>query len=484
MKKNIIYFLLAVLLSACNQSSSIDATPDAAKTGATEKTSFKPADINEQVIYSRAFDAVIWGMPAVNYDLMRQTMFSTTNAKENEILYWSRPANWKNQTLTPNPDAIYLMCFYNTKNGPVVIEVPPADSGSFAANIDDVWQTPLEDAGPEGADKGEGGKYLILPPGYKQKVPQGYIVLQNDVYGGYALFRSNLKSHSDEDVAKSLAYGRRLKVYPLSHVANQPATKYTDAMNVVFDATIPHDARFFQNLNRIIQDEPWLERDKVMIDQLKIIGIEKGKPFNPDARHSEILRAASIDAQAWLESIYNKGLPPYWEGLHWGAPVYREVMLGLQSNYADPNVYPVDYRGLTYTYGFIGIKRLGTAQFYLMGAQDNNGNTLDGNKLYQLTIPANAPMKQYWSTTVYDRHTHALVRNMTKASISSQIPGLQKNPDGSIDIYFGPKAPQGKESNWVPTDTKGQFEVLFRIYGPEESFFKKIWKLNDIAEVK
>jgi hypothetical protein len=122
-------------------------------------------DLNNRLIHGRAVEAIIWGMPAVNYDLMLQAMLNKTEGKVNEFIYWSRPSDWKNQTLTPNPDAIYFMTFFNTKDaGPVVIEVPPADGGSLAANIDDIWQTALEDAGPEGADQGKGGKYLILPP--------------------------------------------------------------------------------------------------------------------------------------------------------------------------------------------------------------------------------------------------------------------------------------------------------------------------------
>src|ERR1043165_9622511 len=102
----------------------------------------------------RAVEAVIWGMPAVNYELMLHEMLTKTDGKVNQILYWSRTLDWKNQTLTPNPDAIYFMAFFNTKDtGPMVLEIPPAENGSLAANIDNVWQMPLEDAGPEGADK-------------------------------------------------------------------------------------------------------------------------------------------------------------------------------------------------------------------------------------------------------------------------------------------------------------------------------------------
>ncbi|WP_231966771.1 DUF1254 domain-containing protein [Terriglobus roseus] len=155
-------------------------------------------------------------MPAVNYDLMLQEMLTKTASKQNEIVYWSRPMDWNNQTLTPNPDALYFMIFFNTRDaGPLVIDVPPADTGAFAANIDTVWQMPLEDAGLIGADLGKGGRYLVLPPGWKGTQPSGYITVQSDTFGGYALFRSNLSSHGDADIAKALAYGKRLKVYLL-----------------------------------------------------------------------------------------------------------------------------------------------------------------------------------------------------------------------------------------------------------------------------
>ncbi|GLR88509.1 DUF1254 domain-containing protein [Bradyrhizobium iriomotense] len=162
-------------------------------------------DLNARNIQRRAVEAMIWAMPAVNTDLMLQAMLTSTKAKVNEIVYWSKPVNWKNQTLTPNPDAIYLMSFWNVKDGPIVIEIPPAQGGSIAGNIVTAWQMPLEDAGPEGADKGQGGKYLILPPGYKGEAPAGYIALQSDTFSGFALLRSNLAGHGDADVAKSVA---------------------------------------------------------------------------------------------------------------------------------------------------------------------------------------------------------------------------------------------------------------------------------------
>ena len=348
-------------------------------------------------MYNRAFQSVIWGMPAVNYELMLQQMLTKTSAKQNEVVYWSRPVDWHNQTLTPNPDAIYFMIFFNTKDaGPLVIEVPPAEQGaSFAANIDSVFQMPLEDAGPYGADKGAGGKYLILPPGYLQKPPEGYILLYADFYEGYGLFRSNLPSHSDDDIAKAVIYGKRLKVYPLSQAGNPGETKFTDAKDVLYDATIPYDIKFFRSLDRIVQSQPWLTRDKAMIDQLKTIGIEKGKPFSPDARTTEILNAAAKAAHDYIEVMYDAGFPPLNTDARWAVPAMPELIKAGSSGYVETDIYPVDARSLTYAIGYIGIKRLGTAQIYLISGKDKDGNALSGTETYRLHVPANVPTKQY-----------------------------------------------------------------------------------------
>src|SRR6516162_788086 len=244
---------------------------------------FSAEEVSRRAIERRAVEAVNWGMSAVNFDLMYQSMVKT-GGKYNQVVYWSRLPDWKIQTLTPNLDTVYLSPFISTKDvGPVVIEIPPAEGGSITGTIMDAWQGPLEDVGPAGVDQGRGGKYLILPPNYSEAVPDGYIVLPSSTYQGYALIRSNLESASDADVAKAVAYGKRMKVYPLSQADNPPATVFVDAVDVVFDSTIPYDVRFFQSLDRFVQLEPWLPRDLAMIDVLKSVGIEKGKPLNPDA---------------------------------------------------------------------------------------------------------------------------------------------------------------------------------------------------------
>jgi len=421
----------------------------------------------------------------VNTDLMHQAMVRETKGNWNQIVYWSRLLDWKNQTLTPNPDAIYMMPFFNTKEvGPMVIEIPPANGGSITGSIMDVWQTPLEDVGPAGVDAGKGGKYLIVPPGYNSAVPEGYIALPCQTYQGYALLRSILKSGSAEDFTKAVEYGKRIQFYPLSSAANPPVTTWLDAADVVFDANIPYDVRFFESLARMVESEPWLERDRVMIDSLKTLGIEKGKAFNPDARTREILNQAAQEAHEWLDIKYEASLaPPFYEGGHWALPARPEMLKAMQSFFANPDSYPVDDRGMTYTMAFFCPKRPAAGSYYLMTTRDKEGLPFDGASNYRLNVPAGVPVRQYWSATAYDRATHGLIRDVNRASRSSQIPELQKNADGSVDVFFGPSAPAGKESNWVPTKADRGFEVLFRFYGPEKSLFEKKWKLPDVEKV-
>jgi hypothetical protein len=442
-------------------------------------------DLASRNIHRRAVEAVIWGMPAVNTDLMLQEMLTKTGGKVNQVVYWGRPLDWRNQTLTPNPDAIYFMAFFNTKDvGPIVLDIPPGDaSASLTGNIVTTWQTALEDVGLLGLDKGAGGRFVVLPPGYKDKVPDGYTVLPSDTYSGYALLRSNLKSHGEADVAAAIAYGKRVRIYPLAAAANPPATVFTDAKDVQYDSTIRYDLSFFRSLDHVVQNEPWIERDRVMIDQLRTIGIEKGKPFAPNEATQKTLTAAIEEAKALLEKRYDAGFPPFYPNSHWMYPTLQEAIDGQGTTYADRDHYAIDARALLYTYGYVAIKRPGTAQFYLVSIRDKDGNGLDGARTYRLRVPPNAPVEQYWSVTAYDRQTHALIKNMSRASRSSQIPNMQRNADGSIDVYFGPSAPPGNEANWVPTDPQRGFELMFRFYGPKKELFDKAWRLPDVEKV-
>src|SRR5262245_9246795 len=451
--------------------------------GSVAAQSVSTEDLARRMVERRAVEAVIWGMPAANLEIFFQQRHKV-NDDWHQVLYWSRLPDWMNQTLTPNPDTTYFFPLYNTQGGPVVLEVPPADEGSITGTVDDAWQNALEDVGPAGVDKGKGGKYLILPPGFKGAVPAGYIPMQSSTFVGFGGLRSNVKSGSDADVAKAIAYGKRVKMYPLSQAANPPPTTFADAVGVEIGNIIPYDLRFFEALDRFVQREPWLERDKAMIDTLKSLGIEKGKPFAPDAKTKELLIAGAKEAKAWLELKYENAFPPYFFGSHWAVPADHEVVEGMSTFFAKPDSYPVDGRGLTYSFAYASIKHLGAGQFYLITAADKEGKHLDGDATYRLHVPPKPPVKLYWSVTVYDRATHAFIREAKWMSRSSLTPGVRTNDDGSVDVWFGPTAPEGKQSNWIPTNAGGEFELLFRLYGPEKPLYDKTWTLPDLEKVQ
>jgi len=478
--------LLAVLLfAACTQNTTTENADTLAQVLAVDSATFKPANVNEQAIYSRAFNAIIWGMPAVNSELMHQGLL-LAKGDYNQVVYWSGLINSKNQTLTPNPDVIYFNPLYDTRQGPVVLEIPPAkDSSSITGSVDDGWQTAIEDVGPAGVDKGKGGKYLILPPGYKGRLPSGYIAMPSATYTGFVILRSNLIDGSPQDIARAIEYGKKVKIYPYTQAPNPPQTVFVDLMQTPFSNTIPYDLHFFETLNDFVQREPWLERDKAMIDQLKTIGIEKGKPFDPDARTKEILIAAIKDAHEWVDQKYQTVFePPFYQGTYWALPAFPDFSKAIMSNYVDSSTYPTDERAAAYSIAYFSTKHLGAGQYYLMTIKDANGEPFEGSKLYRLHLPADVPVKLYWSTTIYDRETHALIKDMPYFSRASTTPGLQKNADGSVDVYFGGQAPEGKASNWIPANPERGFEVLARFYGPEKEFFDKAWKMGNIEEMK
>ena len=191
---------LFLLLITCADNQKKPETPKETISG--DRSTFQAANVDEQVVYSRALNIVVWGMPAVNFELMHESLLKA-KGDFNQIVYWAGLITSKNQTLTPNPDVIYINPLYDTRQGPVVLEIPSAEGvSSLTGSLDDAWQTAIEDVGPAGVDKGKGGKYLILPPGYKDKVPKGYIPMPSSTYTGFAILRSNLTDGSEEETCE------------------------------------------------------------------------------------------------------------------------------------------------------------------------------------------------------------------------------------------------------------------------------------------
>ncbi|UJP09088.1 DUF1254 domain-containing protein [Microbacterium sp. KUDC0406] len=421
-------------------------------------------------------------MPAVNFQLMRETLAA---GKTNQFVYWSKLLDWRNQTLTPNPDLIYYMAFFDTHDGPVVVEIPAEEDGqALNGSICNLWQVPLEDVGHFGVDEGRGGRYLILPPDWDEDVPDGYIALPGETYGSYALLRSVLEEGTQEALDRGLELCRKIRVYPLAEAANPPATSARDLQGQVVDTTIPYDLSFYELLHRAIQDEPLLARDRPFEQMLESIGIRKGEPFAPTADDAAVLTDAVGEAHAWLKAEYEGSFEPFFNGTQWFFPGRQDFTDSQRDGFdAHPEGYPYPNRGVIYHMAFIGIRRLGIGQFYLVNLRDSDGAFFSSAASYRMRLPAHVPVSQFWSVTMYDARTHAFIRDNTKYSVSSQTPGLITNDDGTVDVYFGPRAEPGQEANTIETGDSDAFELMFRFYGVGKDVMTKQWALSDVERI-
>lgn len=433
----------------------------------------------DEMDFQRACQAYLWGIPAVGLNEWRKAHIDVFQAKSGEMLSYLDFAE-KRGILTPNYTTPYIATFIDLeKSGPFVVEIPP---GLMAGMILDHWQRVLADLGVVGPDRGQGGKYLILPPGHEKLEPEGYFVVPSPsrfVLGGVRLL--------GEDKAKAI---RELipgiRTYSWSKNGTGEPIPVRHAGDKTWSQMPPRGMDYWVSLNEVVQDEPVMERDRLILAQLRFLGIEKGKPFKPDARQKRILEDAVVvgEAMAKANTSDKRVEPPFWPGTNWKHALVVSV------DQREPGYDQLDERAAWFYEAVVISKGMltetpGVGQRYLAAYKDRDGHWLDGGKTYKLHVPPNPPVKQFWSVTAYDEDTRQMVvTEQGRPDISSRKEDTKKNADGSIDVYFGPKAPAGKEANWVQTvPGKGWF-TYFRFYGPTEAFFDKSWSLPDFELAK
>jgi hypothetical protein len=440
-----------------------------------------PDDLNQRTIERRAIEAVIWGMPIVSVEGMRQAFFRDAKANYGDIVYWSKPADWKFQTTTPNASTRYVYFNFNTKDGPVVLDVPATVGAGLFGSLLDAWQTPMIDIGPEGEDHGKGGRYLLLSADFKGEIPSGYISVRFETYNGYALFRAIPVSSSVTDVTSALNLVKQLRIFPFKQAANPPQQRHIDMADRIFDGIVAYDDTFFDSLTRMLNEEPVQTRDLVAMAQLRSLGIEKGQAFTPNGQTRELLKKAIDEAhEGFMEACMN--VIPYWPGSQWGLHAIAGPKTGF--SFRTANEYDIDERGLVYYLAYAPAKRFGAASFYLAGVRDSDGRRLEGGNSYRLRIPARVPAKQYWAVTAYDLATASFILESPSLGVDSYSHKLTKNEDGSVDVYFGPNPPAGCEANWVYTEDDSPWFALFRFYGPEKGITERTWRLPDFERMR
>ena len=382
--------------------------------------------------------------------------------------------------LTGNNSTVYAVASLDLKiDGPTVVEIPAGMYGT----ADDVTFKYLVDFGFVGPDKGKGGKFLFLPPGYDGKVPDGYFVVPSPSYRVWAMMRG----WGDVGIGDKATqwFKENLKVYPLATGFRQGNFTTTSGMGA--NSLPPEDGSAFEMLNEIIQYEPTALFSAEQLGKLASLGIRKGEPFNPDARMQRIFDQGAKLGTAMCRAILyesREGDIKYWPNRHW------EKMFLYNTTFERNGVNDIDARTLWHYQAIVVSPNListtpGAGTAYLTSFRDDKGHFLDGGKNYRLRVGANPPVKNFWAVTAYDPTTRCLLDaggNKNKSVGSRENPVA--NSDGSVDIYFGAKAPKGKEKNWVPTNPDKGFFLVFRFYGPTEGYINKTWTLNDLELIE
>jgi len=429
----------------------------------------------DDIDFQRACQAYLWALPLmamVQWQSEQREKFGAANLDYVDYLSFTD----KIGLLTPNATTPYVMAFPNLKeSGPLVVDIP---AGAVAGGILDFWQRPLSDTGQTGPDKGQGGKYLVLGPDDPDMKPEGYFVVRSPTVN---LWSGQRALDADPVMAKATAAGLRL--YPYSQRDNPPPTRHLTPEGRKWSGAQRPGLAFWEGLAKVIDEEPALERDRIILGMLQPLGIEKGKPFNPDARTKQILIEAAQAGEAMARTIgYAKRFDgvKVWPGKEWDISLFLK-----ETSQEAPNYTQFDERA-SWFYEAVGVstgmmgRTVGFGQVYLEASKDANGQWLDGSKNYHLHVPPNAPVAQFWSFTVYDNETRTFVDTGQHPDRSSRD-DIVKNADGSVDLYFGPAAPAGKpETNWIKTIAGKGWFAYFRLYGPTQPFFDRTWVLPDV----
>ena len=433
--------------------------------------------IYDELDLQRATQAYMDFYPALSvYSIVKAQIRDFGFATSSDIGVFADFMHPSENYLTGNNSTVYAIASLDLKvDGPTVVEIPAGMMG----NANDAYFKFLTDFGPTGPDKGKGGKYLFVPPGYTGEEPSDHFVVHSPSYRIWAMMRGFDVGTGDDAVQW---FKDRLKVYPLSSGPRDNTATNISGMGT--NTLAPEDGSVYGVLNEIIQYEPTALFDDELLGRLATIGIEKGKPFDPDDRMKGILDQAAKQGVAMSRAIVYASRDPeirYWPDRHW------EKMFIRNTEFMVDGVVDVDAQTL-WLYQAICVSPSllsttpGVGTSYLTAFRDKDGNYLLGDKQYRLRVPANPPAKRFWAVTAYNPVSRSLLDSDGPITVGS-LDRPDVNDDGSVDIYFGETAPEGKEQNWIKTDPAIGFFVVFRFYGPTEGYIDKTWVLNDFELV-
>ncbi|PAP97066.1 hypothetical protein CIT31_02640 [Mesorhizobium wenxiniae] len=438
--------------------------------------------VYDNLDFVRGVEAFLSGMPAASVYAACKG-FAAAGIKPNEGIGITEDLfDARSLLLTGNSTTVYVFSCLDLKDGPVVLEVPPNVLGP----LDDAYFRFVTDIGQTGPDQGKGGKYVFVAADYTGAVPaDGSFVIKSPTYSNLFFFRAFVQNGDIPAAVKGVK--EKARIYPLSAAANPPEQKFVNTSGMQFNTIHANDFHFYEELDAVVQNEPADFVNPEMVGLFASIGIKKGKPFAPDERMKAILTDAVAVGNATARAILfasRDERSKFYPDRQW-----YTTFIGGSSEFADGAERLLDAR-TTFHYYATGITpamaaaKPGTGSAYAVGARDSEGRYLDGGKTYKITLPAPIPAANFWSFTVYDGQTRSMLETDQKlAGLDSNQKDIKKNADGSVTVWFGPKAPAGQEGNWVQTMPGKGWNTLLRLYGPLEPWFDKTWKPGDFELV-
>jgi hypothetical protein len=433
---------------------------------------------------SRGFQVYLDNLGAVAIRAFLSSLAAQGADAPNKIAIFEQLMDSQSMVLTANTSTLYAFSRTDlAKDGPTVIEVPPGMLGF----LDDDWQRFVGDIGVTGPDRGKGGKYLVVPPGYDGQTPQGYFLLKPRTNKNFLFLRGSI-AEGLEAGAKNMTSG--IRIYSLKDAAKPAPTTFINMSGKSFNTLFPNTLAYYEHLNQIIQDEPLDAIDPAQRGAIATIGIVKGKPFTPDERMQKLLIEAATLGSATARAIT---FEPRLDGVY----LYPDTDSVWSAFFANRNatfesdgtmqleaavLYYFNAGGVTPAMAKTGV---GVGSDYAGAYLDANKQPFDGSKTYKLHLPSNVPVNNFWAVTIYDTQTRSMLQTDQRfPTVGSQTKGIDKNADSSFDIYFSPKAPAGKENNWLQTVPGKSFFVILRMYGPLEPWLNKTWRPSEIALAK